>query len=480
MEYHRDADAEHQAFIASANNEVVVAAQTAQADPAHPIYHVAPAGKFMNDPNGPIWHNGRYHLFYQHLPYWGTKSAGPGWGHASSSDFIFWQHEPIALMPGPEDFDVEAVASGGCIVHDGVPTIIYTGVGPSGQTQCIATSDDSMKVWHKYPGNPVIGQRPDVAGLEDGFRDPCCWKEGNTYRLLVGSGIKDVGGTVLLYQSNNLVDWEFIGPLCVDMGEHCFQWECPAFFPLTKGDVTKHALIVSPLYNDNPLLRSEVLAAVGEYTGDKLTYDGWSPVDYGGPTVYYAPSSFADDKGRRLLWGWIMADRPFEAAWSHCMTLPREVTLGADNTLRYRPAEEISQLRYNHRTFHYDSCGGEISIDDHISPHSELIMTIPSDGLSSFDLWLGHDDAPNAAVHIWIEASEIVHYNTKQAPLKRYGLANITLRLFIDGCIGELYINDTACISASDYAVTADAKLRINATSSVDIDAWDIHSIWNS
>ena len=198
-------------------------------------------------------------------------------------------------MPGPEPYDSAGVASGCCVIHNGVPTIVYTGVGPLGQTQCLATSDDEMKVWRKHPFNPVISHQPELAGLEGGFRDPCCWKEHDGYRLLIGSGFKDVGGTVLLYRSTDLINWEFLSSMCKGMGEHCFQWECPAFFTLkNKAVKERHVLIVSPLFNDNSALRGEVQYAVGRYDNNKFDAYNWQTVDYGGPSSYYAPSSFED------------------------------------------------------------------------------------------------------------------------------------------------------------------------------------------
>jgi len=123
-------------------------------------------------------------------------------------------------------------------------------VGPAfPQRQCIATSTDDLLTWEKHAGNPVIVAPPE--GLDvTGFRDPCVWREGDTWYALIGSGIQGVGGTALLYKSPDLIHWEYVHPLCVgdhhDTGE---MWECPDLFPLgtlnEDRNKNKHVLLVS-------------------------------------------------------------------------------------------------------------------------------------------------------------------------------------------------------------------------------------------
>src|SRR5438270_8146407 len=122
-------------------------------DHQRPKYHFLPAAHWMNDPNGPIFWKGKYHMFYQYNPhgaFWGTMH----WGHAVSTDMIHWKHLPVALAPTPGGPDKDGVFSGCTVDNDGVPTIIYTGTKP--EVQCIATGNDELTTWKKYKGNPVI------------------------------------------------------------------------------------------------------------------------------------------------------------------------------------------------------------------------------------------------------------------------------------------------------------------------------------
>src|ERR1700685_2094789 len=96
-------------------------------DPLRPRYHLLPAHNWMNDPNGPIFFDGRYHMFHQYNPQaavWGNMN----WAHATSPDMIHWQHEPIALSPTPGGPDRDGVFSGSAVLDNGKPTMIYTGV----------------------------------------------------------------------------------------------------------------------------------------------------------------------------------------------------------------------------------------------------------------------------------------------------------------------------------------------------------------
>ena len=208
---------QHKELVAKAETSVAEAAVKAQKDPLRPIYHLTTAANWINDPDGPVFFEGQYHIFFQHNPYgdsWGNMS----WGHAVSSDLAHWRHLPIALVPSPGSYDKDGVWSGCCVVDKGVPTIIYTGVYP--EVQCIARSYDGMKTWVKYESNPVIAKRPrdDLQG----FRDPFVWKEKDGWYMVLGSGIKGQGGAALLYRSKDLTEWEYMHPLCVDFGEN---WE---------------------------------------------------------------------------------------------------------------------------------------------------------------------------------------------------------------------------------------------------------------
>ena len=353
-------------ILDEANAAVAETAASLGDDPQRPAFHLMTAANWINDPNGPVWHNGWWHMFFQHNPF--LADFGPmGWGHARSRDLAHWQHCPIALMPTPGGPDGAGCWSGSVVIHDGAPTLLYSGVAdmtlysadddlppsdrqriPQGyyheflleidqETQCLATSDDELMDWRKLEDNPVIPAIPPDLDLI-GFRDPFLWKEADgCWRMLLGSGIKGVGGVALLYRSADLRAWEYLNPLYIgDPAESGINWECPNFLALG----TKHMLVVSP--------HGRPVYWLGDYAAHQFKPDG-APrrLDWG--DVFYAPNSLLDPSGRWLMWGWVREARPRDqyaaAGWASCLTLPREISLDESGELRVKPAAELQKLR---------------------------------------------------------------------------------------------------------------------------------------
>src|SRR5271165_7133128 len=182
------------------------------ADPLRPQFHLLPAKNWMNDPNGPIFWNGMYHMFFQYNPnaaVWGDMH----WAHAVSPDMIHWKHLPLALAPTPDWDDADGCFTGSAVDDHGTATFLYTGVKKSTpelatlrdgssnlrEVQCLATSNDpELRTWTKWK-TPVI--EPPADPLLTGFRDPFLWRDGDLWYLGVGSGVRKQGGRVLLYRS---------------------------------------------------------------------------------------------------------------------------------------------------------------------------------------------------------------------------------------------------------------------------------------
>src|SRR3974390_898301 len=208
-----------------ATKELAPWARLAQ-DPLRPQYHLLPAANWMNDPNGPIFYKGRYHMFFQYNPngaFWGDMH----WAHATSPDMIHWKHEPIAIAPSPDGWDRDGVFSGSAVLDGTTPAVIYPGVLPPAtpaeitlddghhkwrEVQCLATATDSdLRTWNKITA-PIIAQPPEGLAVT-GFRDPGVWREGDDWLLTLGSGTKEKGGMVLLYTSRDLRTWTYLPPL---------------------------------------------------------------------------------------------------------------------------------------------------------------------------------------------------------------------------------------------------------------------------
>jgi len=326
-------------------------------DPMRPQFHLLPAKNWMNDPNGPIYFNGHYHMFFQYNPLaavWGDMS----WNHAVSRDMLHWSHLPVALTPTVGSPDAFGVFSGSAIQVGKRVYAVYTGTRESTpelatirdgenkiqESQCLAWSDDPLLVKWTKDAQPIVPLPPEGMKIT-GFRDPSAWKQGEWYYMTVGSGVARVGGCVLLYRSKDLKAWEYLHELTsgawngkvtanpCDDGE---MWECPEFFALDGG----HVLIYSTLgkvFWQSGVLDEATMKFAAKKTG-LLDLDS-----------FYAPKTQLDGKGRRILWGWIQERRPEaamrEAGWSGMMSLPRVLRLDADGTLRIETLPETAGLR---------------------------------------------------------------------------------------------------------------------------------------
>jgi len=471
----------HTAALAEAERSVAAAAERVARDRFRPAFHFVPAGRFMNDPNGCVQFQGAFHMFYQHLPYWGVPKAhqAPGWGHAVSRDLVRWQHLPIALMPLPGTYDGEAIASGGCVVADGLPTIIYTSVPP--QAQSLARSTDGMLTWHRYARNPVVTRPTIIDGLEDGFRDPFVWREGRGWSMVVGSGIRNQGGTVLLYKSADLLSWDFIGPLCVGMGPDCFQWECPNFFRLGKHWV----LVVSPLLHSLPSLRGPVRYAVGTYDGRHFTPGEWHVLDLGGPSVFYAPNSLETDQHQRIMWGWLMGGGEPGMPWDGMLTVARQLELGPDLRLRVAPVAQLKALRgiraanLGKRDLGVDQ-QATLAVGNQLD--AEIEVARPNSGKLEIGLFCAAAGAPTRTVTFDFATRELRCGD--QAGLVPPGNERtMKFRILIDRSVVEVYADRREVMSLRMHPATEATELRLAARQAplhlVRARAWPMDSIWH-
>jgi beta-fructofuranosidase len=446
------------------------------ADTLRPQIHLLPAKNWMNDPNGPIFWQGMYHMFFQYNPnaaVWGDMH----WAHAVSPDMIHWRHLPIALAPTPDWADADGCFTGSAVDDHGTATLIYTGVksvAPEFATlrdgshnfrevQCLATSTDPrLRTWTKWK-TPII--EPPADPLLTGFRDPFLWRDGGWWYLGVGSGVRRQGGRVLLYRSQDLRRWEYLNPLAsgkwiekeninpVDSGE---MWECPDFFALGK----KHVLLYSTA--------GKVVWETGELDPKELLFypQRSGVLDYG---AYYAQKTQLDAKGRRVLWGWIPESRPeaelSAAGWAGCMALPRVLSLNADNDLEMRVAAIAESLRAKRLANIALSTSSEergriihaIKIENIVA---ELRWTI---GTAPFSLTVADSAGPWWSLKVVSAGSGInLRINDKSIELPAPP-GNLKFHLFLDGSVAEFFCNDLQVLTSRIYRKPV-GPLRVQST----------------
>ena len=294
-------------------------------------YHFEPQKGWINDPNGLVFFRGRYHIFFQHVPY-ALVSGHMHWGHAVSDDLINWEHLPIALFPDRPYESSGGCYSGSAVVKDDRLFLFYTSVAHDlEQTQSIAYSDDGIN-FTKYSGNPVIVDAP--VGNNENFRDPKVTLIGDTYYMVCGSSA-DYIGHVLLYKSTNLFDWEYVGVVFNQPGYGPVS-ECPDLFEFEG----KYVLLLSK----QGAIEYSSLAIYGDFDGKTFT-----PISIhcfeAGPD-FYAPQTFEDDKGRRIMIGWLYnweKKTPDGVDYVGALTIPREIKMNDGKLINF-PVEEAWHL----------------------------------------------------------------------------------------------------------------------------------------
>lgn len=458
---------------------VAAAAPLAAQDPNRPIFHVAPAAHWLNDPNGPVFHNGEYHLFYQHNPFgpvWGNMC----WGHVVSQDLVYWQHLPIALAPDPKHgCDQGGVFSGSCVVFKEQPCIIYTGVHP--QVQCLATSQDGLRTWHKHPHNPLLSHPPE--DMTDDFRDPYCWISGNWVHMVVGSQRRNGGGCVLQYRTYDFEHWEYLGVLYEGNG-HGKVFECPNFFQMGN----KWVLIISPF--------GEVEYAVGDFQGNRFIPDGpWRVLDFGGQGCFYAPNSLAASHSRQVIWGWVRECAGKEGSpWAGVLTLPRVLSLFPDGQLGCEPLPELAVLRKRHHRWENLTLTTDLPhlFDTPLPDTLELMVDIEVQSALRLQMSISRVTGGLPPLNIEYAAVEgRFSCNGKGGWFKLPPAeTHLRLHIFIDHTLVEVYANSRAVITAvmdsTVHSTTRDTqslRLTVGARGGharvISLDAWEMGSIWN-
>lgn len=362
-----------------------------------PMFHFSPRIGWMNDPNGFSFYGGQYHLFYQYHPYslkWGPMH----WGHAVSKDLIHWEYLPAALAPDT-DYDFAGCFSGSAItLPDGRQMLVYTGVREvlkddgtlrSYQTQCLAIGDGVD--YEKVKTNPVIGEKmlPKDFSRHD-FRDPKIFqKKDGTYGLVVANRSDDKSGAILLYESENGLEWHFAAVLDRSYNLYGRMWECPDFFALNGSQV----LMVSP--QDMSQLGLEfhngncTMMLIGDYDEEthRFTRSLVQPVDYG--IDFYAPQTMETEDGRRVMIAWMQnwdTCVPYirNTKWCGQMIFPRELTMQNGRILQ-TPVREIEKIRGRRIAYENVMVTEEVSLTGIYGRTLDMTVKVRPQSLDNFE-----------------------------------------------------------------------------------------------
>lgn len=315
-----------------------------------PAYHIHPQYGLINDPNGLAYFNGEFHVFYQWYPF-DAMHGMKHWAHAKSKDLVNWERLPVALVP-VEDYESHGAYSGAALEVDGKLYMYYTGnikYGPVERSanQCLAIMEKDGTIT-KYENNPLIEGVPE--GYTGHVRDPKVFEKNGRYYMLLGAQRADLTGAIIVYQSDDAVDWTFKGELNlkIDFPEDVYMLECPDFFEVNGKDV----IVVSPqgLKPDGHDYHNiyNVIYVLGELNLETLSFEVEDYQELEKGFDFYAPQTFAGKNNERLLFAWAgmgEVDYPSDSEqWAHCLSIPRELDI-VNGKLVQKPAQELKQLR---------------------------------------------------------------------------------------------------------------------------------------
>lgn len=307
--------------------------------------HLEPPHGWLNDPNGPCYFKGKYHVYFQYSPDGALGEPPRCWGHYESKDLTHWDFTGAVLAPSiPEDRN--GCYSGGTFIKDGIMHIFYTGNTKEPNTDLILTGRGAHVIHvttedgHNMSEKKVLLRNkdyPDYCSCH--VRDPKVWEADGKYHMLLGGRRRDDIGCILCYDSDDLEHWEFVRAYSIPgLG---YMWECPDLFTLGGQEY----LMFSPQGVKHEETRYQNTFQAGYYNNG--TFIEW---DYG--FDYYAPQTFLTPDGRRVIIGWMgmgetsYTNSTIPLGYQHCLAIPRELSRDYDGTLLQKTIREIEELVY--------------------------------------------------------------------------------------------------------------------------------------
>ena len=426
-----------------------------------PEYHFIPPSGWMNDPNGMVYQNGTYHLFYQYYPdstVWGPMH----WGHATSADLLSWKDEGIALYPDSLGY----IFSGSAMLDESNSSGFGTESNPplvaiftyhdmekekagelEYQSQGIAYSLDNGKTWTKYQGNPVLPNQ----GIKD-FRDPKVSRiqdSAGNWKWLMTLAVLD---RIQFFESSDLKSWTLLSEFGQSLGAHGGVWECPDLIPMkTPSGQEKYVLLVS-INPGGPQQGSATQYFIGDFKNGEFIPDDelirwldYGPDNYAGVTWSNIPSERKDPLFIGWMSNWLYAQVVPTEKWRSSMTIPRELNLfqvGDKLLVQSQPAKELESLRK--KTY-------SISSSESALPSVATEITAEIENPESFSLTLSNELGEKVVINqemglINIDRSNSGKVNfhpdfakTFSAPMSWEAKS---IRIFIDAHSIELFINN--------------------------------------
>ena len=480
--------------------DTTIPRSTFDGDKHRPQYHLMPDAHWMNEPHGPFYYRGKYHITFQknpHGPFWHQIH----WGHLVSNDMVHWQEVEMALRPEAGDLAPDGIWSGSATLDaGGNPVLFFTAGNDNLQpSQRVALarpkdlSDPLLRDWVKHP-DALITQQPDW-GVFGQFRDPFVFWDKSTQQWyqLVTSGIPGGSGTALVFSSTDLLRWNFMGPLfSTDINTYPQVgpvWELPVLLPLGTGrdGRPRHWFGINS-HGTGAVVEIYYWIGIWDANTGRFSPDHPEPrlMDVG-ERKFTGPSGMVDPiTGRSILFtiaqGEATRQQEAESGWAHNGGLPLSLWLGDDDQLRFAPITELATLRGEPLV---DAAGisgaqaqkllstvkgdllelelvieateltgvsptGALMLDLRKNPRATELTRLKLEPVSGADRWRLELDRNRTSLD-----PDVLSYGVQGGEVQLEG--DISLRIFLDRSMLEIYLNDRISLTSRLFPATLDA-----------------------
>lgn len=470
-------------------------------DVDRPQYHLIEPDRWMNEPHGPVFYNGYYHIFYQanlHAPIWDFIQ----WGHLISVDMVHWKDLPQALQSERGFYDEMGCWSGSAMVDKaGKPRIYYTaGDNNRFPNQAVAMAqpqdvkdDPLLKKWVKYPS---LIKEQDL-GWWGEFRDPFVWLEQDTYFMLVGTGDEhNGGGNAALYVSEDGIDWKSVGMLVEydysNNQEGGHVWELPVLLPLRdlSGHIVCHIMMFCACQIEKDIV--EVYYFLGNWDAASRKFTKWTDrmqlLDLGHGT-FTGPSGFVTPDNRSVVFTIAQGKRSFvdeyHAGWAHNGGLPLE--LWWDNGVRMQPVREVLSCKEKRLLSFSDITPDEAEDALCTIASNRLYMKLCVKGEclavdtknESGTVRIVYDKMRKRLSAFDYENNEISRYRDENDLVEVTG--DIEIEYFLDHSMIEVYVNQKKAMTLRNYAGSGERRISLRGTDGIisSLELWQMKSAYD-
>lgn len=460
-------------------------------DTNRPTYHAVPDYGWANESYGLIYFQNKYHMFYQKNDVF-LGIAQQNWGHFTSSDVVEWEEQNAVLWPD-KGWDQAGIWSGcSVILNDGTPAVVYTGVDGSKAGIGTARSTDNYQTLHKDSYNPVIPKAPSNVNMD--FRDPYVWKKDGMYHMIVGSGISSAGGNVVYYNSADFKNWNYKGIAYQGQkneGEGQF-WEMPVLYEFSNG---KEMLLVQETPDATPAITTYW---IGQFENGVFKPDFEQAKKLEVVNGFLSPTITKDAQGQVTAIGIIPdeVDAAFqmEQGWANLFSVPQVWELDNYNTILIKPHPNLKGLRGTQSTFNNLTIenGRTNYLNSYNGRHFEINATINTGDANQVGFIFGKSSDNQEACKVYYDFSKqqwiVDASKSSLSPLVRKDIrtgnyviargATINLRVFVDGSVLEVFIDDKAHFTGRFFPTLANATgvdmFANSGTATADITIYNI------